>query len=89
MAGISSVKGVEFAYTYDKSVNVEKFFDFLKRLRQKCPFDRIALFMDRLSVHTSMKAQKKMASHGIEPIYNSAYSPDFNPIENVFSIVKR
>ena len=45
--------------------------------------------MDRLSVHTSKKAQKKMAFHSIEPVYNSAYSPDFNPIENVFSIVKR
>ena len=56
LAGISSIKGVEFAYTFEKSVNIEKFFVFLKRLRQKCPFDRIALFMDRLSVHTSKKA---------------------------------
>ena len=56
LAGISSAKGVEFAYTYEKSVNIENFFDFLKRLRQKYPFDKIALFMDRLSVHTSKKA---------------------------------
>ena len=89
LAGISAEKGVEFAFTYEKSVNIEKFFNFLKRLRQKCPFEKIALFMDRLSVHTSKKAQKKMEFYGIEPIYNSAYSPDFNPIENVFSIVKR
>ena len=24
----------------------------------------------------------------IRPIYNASYSPDFNPIEGVFSIVK-
>ena len=80
---------MEFALTYEKSVNIEKFFEFLKHVRQKNPFDKIALFMDRLSVHTSKKAIKKMELYRIQPIYNSAYSPDFNPIENVFSIVKR
>lgn len=88
LAGISMDKGVEFALTYEKSVNMDKFFNFLKYLRRKYPFDKIAIFMDRLSVHTSNKTKKKMAFHSIEPIYNSAYSPDFNPIENVFSIVK-
>ena len=82
-------KGVEFALTYEKSVNIEKFNDFLKYLRKRYPFDKMALFMDRLSVHTSNKAKKKMATYQIEPVYNSAYSPDYNPIEFVFSVVKK
>lgn len=89
LAGISAEKGVEIVMSFDKSVNTDKFMEFLQRLRFENPFDRIALFMDRLSVHTCRKSKDKMAFHKIIPIYNSPYSPDFNPIEQVFSVVKR
>lgn len=89
LAGISAQKGVELVMSFDKSVNTDKFFEFLQRLRFENPFDRIALFMDRLSVHTCRKSRDKMKFHKFIPIYNSPYSPDYNPIEQVFSIVKR
>ena len=57
LAGISMEKGVEIVMTFDTSVNTDKFIEFLQRLRFEQPFDKIALFMDRLSVHTCKKAK--------------------------------
>ena len=45
--------------------------------------------MDRLSTHFSGKSKDKMRELGIRWIYNVAYEPDYNPIELVFSMVKR
>ena len=45
--------------------------------------------MDNLSTHTSEKSKAEMARLGFRYIYNVPYSPDFNPIEFVFSKVKQ
>ena len=45
--------------------------------------------MDNLSSHTSERSKQAMRDKGIRYIYNVPYSPDYNPIEFVFSIVKR
>ena len=89
MAGISKPKGVELVMQFPKSVNTDKFLEYLQQLRFRNPFDRIAIFMDRLSVHTCNKSKEKMAFLKIEAIFNASYSPEFNPIETVFSLVKR
>ena len=47
------------------------------------------MYMDNLSCHHSRLAQQKMEQLQIRPIFNAAYFPDGNPIEFVFSIVKR
>jgi hypothetical protein len=51
--------------------------------------DKICLFMDNLSCHTSKKSQVEMKRLGFKFIYNVAYSPEYNPIESVFSKVKQ
>ena len=89
MAGISKTKGVELVMQFQKSVNTDKFIEYLKQIRYRNPFDRIAIFMDRLSVHTCRRSKEKMAFLKIEAVYNASYSPEFNPIETVFSLVKR
>ena len=45
--------------------------------------------MDNLSAHTSERSKEAMRQHGFRFIYNVPYSPDYNPIESVFSQVKR
>ena len=45
--------------------------------------------MDNLSVHTSDRAKKAMKELGFRWCYNVAYSPEWNPIESVFSLNKR
>ena len=40
-------------------------------------------------MHKAAKVRTKMVELDIKPIFNVGYSPEFNPIERVFSKVKR
>ena len=44
--------------------------------------------MDNLSAHISEKSTKEMDKLGFKYIFNVAYSPEYNPIEFVFSKLK-
>ena len=44
--------------------------------------------MDNLSVHRSAEIKERMDELGFGYIFNAAYSPEFNPIETVFSLAK-
>ena len=70
-------------------MNVTKFKQYLKELRDKNGDDKIALFMDNLSAHRSEKSKVEMAKLGFRCIFNVPYSPEYNPIEFVFSKVKQ
>ena len=85
LCGISKEKGLEHYQIYDNSVNVDKFMEYLQELRTANPEDKIALFMDNLSAHTSDRAKTAMREHGFRFIYNLPYEPEYNPIECVFS----
>ena len=41
--------------------------------------------MDNLRVHTSIRSLEVMEELDMEPIWAPKYSPDYNPIEFVFS----
>ena len=89
LCGISKEKGIEHFRVFEQSVNVDKFKEYLSELRAANGLDKICLFMDNLSAHTSERAKKAMRDHGFRFVYNVPYSPDYNPIEFVFSLVKR
>ena len=44
--------------------------------------------MDNMRVHHSGVSKQAYESLKIIPVFNIAYSPQFNPIESVFSMVK-
>ena len=48
----------------------------------------IALFCDQLAVHKSKEVKPVYLSTNITPVFNVGYSPEFNPIEAMFSKVK-
>ena len=52
-------------------------------------YEYTALFMDNLAVHKCKETMDAYRRLSIVPIFNLAYSPDYNPIESVFSQVKR
>lgn len=89
IVAISFEGGVELIKVYEKSINQDKFISYLKDIRQKHPFRKLSLFMDNLSVHRAKNTLKKMADLKIKPIFNSPYSPDYNPVEGVIGIGKR
>lgn len=45
--------------------------------------------MDNLSSHKSTQAVRVIEAVGARVVYLPPYSPDFNPIENIFSKLKR
>lgn len=69
-------------------MNAQDFLAYIKKLRAKSGKKPIALFMDNLMVHKSREVKEWYSKLNIKPIYNVSYSPEFNPIEAVFSKVK-
>ena len=88
LAAISKGKGREHSKVFPKSVNVPKFKEWLRELRERNGDDKICLFLDNLSSHRSEKAQKFMKELGFKYIFNLPYAPEYNPIELVFSQLK-
>ena len=74
---------------FEKSVNIVKFKEWLTELKAKTGDDRVALFMDQLSTHTSDQVKDYMRKLGFRFIYNAAYQCRFQPIEYCFSKVKQ
>ena len=59
--GISKEKGVEQWKIFPKSVNTDKFIEYLEYVRKENgERQKICLFMDNLQVHKTKKAKKKM-----------------------------
>ena len=72
-----------------KAFNRWEFIQYLYWLRYINGKTPLAIFMDNLSVHKTLVTQKAYENLDIKPIFNLPYSPDYNPIESVFSLVKR
>ena len=85
---ISEEDGVNLLMNFPKSVNSTKFIEFLRELRSQQPEELIAIFMDRLNVHRSYRVLDVCQELGIIRIFNSSYSPNYNPIEGVIGVIK-
>ena len=89
LAGISLEQGWEQVHYRDRSFDSEAFCAYLEDLSAANPGIRLAVFMDNLAVHKTKQARELMDSLGIRPIYNAPYSPNGNPIERVFGLLKQ
>ena len=88
VASCSSEKGIEGIKIHNKAIDYKDFISYLKKLKNKNKVP-LALFMDKLAVHRHKSAKTAYETLDIKPIFNVGYSPEFNPIESVFSQVKR
>ena len=88
IASMSEEAGFGLLHVNTEITNQDNFQDFLKDLRRTNKKTPLALFLDQLSVHKTKKVRELMQSLNINPIFNVGYSPEFNPIESVFSKVK-
>ena len=89
IASMTEEKGISLIMIYEQAIDNEDFCYFLKKLRVRFGKQPIALFMDRLPVHKSKEVKEWWDKLNIKPVFNVSYSPEFNPIEAVFSKVKR
>ena len=88
LASISEESGLEYVRTYNSAVNTQIFIDYLRNLSLRMKGVSFVIFMDNLSVHKSGETRSAMAELNIKYIFNVPYSPQFNPIERSFSVVK-
>ena len=74
------------------SVTAEKFFDFLRGSAipnmQPFPGQNSILVLDNCSIHHAHDVETLLYSLGIPVLFLPPYSPDYNPIEELFSFVK-
>ena len=89
VATISDEHGLVSWKNYDKSINTDKFMEYLTTLKKRFKNRRIAIFMDNLRVHHTLKVKDYCKRNDIQIIFNLAYYPDGNPIEVIFSKAKR
>ena len=76
LASISKEKGLEHWQLFPKSVNVQKFKEWLAGLRAATGEDKVCIFMDNLGAHTSEESKEEMRRLGFRWIYNVPYSPE-------------
>jgi len=70
---------------YEGSCNTERFASFISNLPVDTPR---RLLMDNVNFHKASAVTEMMDLCGLEPMYVPPYSPQYNPIEYVFSSLK-
>jgi transposase len=88
IAACSEERGIEHIQTANQAINGQDFIGYLRVLKRGNP-GRIAVLMDQLPAHRSNEVRAACEELDILRVFNVAYSPEFNPIEGVFSQVKR
>jgi transposase len=76
-------------HIYDQAIDQEDFEQYLRVVSKWFKGKPIRLMMDNLGVHKARAIKDVYSELKITPVYNVAYSPDYNAIESVFSIVKK
>ena len=83
--------GVIIKRVYQGSTDSAIFNDFIMELVQYCgkyPGPRSVIVMDNASIHHSEELRLICEYAGVKLVYLPPYSPDFNPIEEFFSVLK-
>jgi len=71
------------------SVNGEIFFSFIKEVINKLTEKGYIFLFDNVSFHKNKEMLKYINDMGHEYIFTPPYSPNLNPIENTFGIIKQ
>lgn len=75
-------------YPYDGSIDGERFLDFLDRLLPKLRPGNV-IVMDNLRVHHIAEVKERIKIAEIGLLYLPPYSPERNPIEEAWALIKR
>jgi transposase len=83
------IEGVRCSTVVDGAVNGDVFVAFVERVLVPHLKPGDVVVMDNLSSHKVRRVRKLIEQTGAEARYRPPYSPDLNPIENVFSKIKQ
>jgi transposase len=84
-----ALDGTRAAMVVDGPMNSHCFIGFCEWLLAPSLHPGDLVVMDNLSSHKSTQAVRAIEAVGASVVYLPPYSPDFNPIENIFSKLKR
>ncbi len=84
-----ALDGTRAAMVLDGPVNTLSFCGFCEWLLAPSLRAGDIVVMDNLNVHKSLHAPQTVEAVGAHAIYLPPYSPDLNPIENIFSKLKQ
>lgn len=85
LLAISSCRGVVGHNCINGSFNTASFTDFIHTLDAP---RGATVIMDNARFHHSRSVKDRATSRGFRLLYTPPYSPDFNPIETAFSVLK-
>lgn len=78
--------GIAAKYIFEGTLNKDIYLDYVKNyLIPKLKSDYSIVVMDNLAVHKNKEALQLFADANIDIVFQPPYSPEFNPIENIFS----
>jgi transposase len=77
--------GRHYNYTVSGTTDSTKFAQFVGSLMWPAG---TRVILDNASIHKTRAVRAALAAKGLVPLYTPPYTPDANPIENVFSVVK-
>jgi len=88
MIGSVRLDGTVACMTIEGSTNAEVFRAYIEKILLPTLRKGDVVVMDNLSAHKSRQTLELIRSAGAEPLFLPAYSPDFNPIEMMWSKIK-
>jgi transposase len=81
--------GIRCSTVVDGAVNAEVFEAFVEQVLAPTLGAGDVVVMDNLSSHKRARTRLLIRTRGAEVLYLPPYSPDLNPIENVFAKIKQ
>jgi transposase len=80
-------KQIDFTLT-EGSLKSQKFLTFMKKVKLKTK-NKLTMFMDNAIIHKSKIFNKYVADNNIKIIYNVPYQSHLNPVEYLFSLIRK
>ncbi len=88
VSGFYSLNG-ESLVEFPESNKAEDFISFLRKIRDINPRKRIVIVLDNFRTHHAKKVKEEAEKMNISLVYLPPYSPDLNPIDNIWKSVKK
>ncbi|KXA94163.1 hypothetical protein AKJ37_07895 [candidate division MSBL1 archaeon SCGC-AAA259I09] len=79
----------ENVVNFKKNSKKERVCEFFERIREENPEEKIVIILDNFASHRAKLAEKKAEDLEIELVFLPPYSPDLNPIEQIWRGIKR
>lgn len=73
---------------YESSINKQSFYDFIKKIITNLKEDGYTFVFDNVSFHKNKEVLSLITDSNNNYLFTPPYSPNLNPIENTFGIIK-